>query len=305
MSENPIDTKGAEINGFVVRKPPSRLVIAFRFFRHLLSVRLAGFALVVILVTVIMAAFAPFLAPHDPTFAGPDPLASPSMTNLLGTDQLGRDVLSQLIYGARIALAVSTGAILFGTVVGGLLGLVSGYFRGVLDAVVMRVVDALVAFPGLILALALASALGPSVKTVIIAIGVANVPWIARIARSEALTIRESQYVLSAYALGATAPRIILRHVLPNALAPILVQSTLGMGYAVLSAAALSFLGAGIPPPTPDWGSMVQFSFGLLNQDPLLSIVPGVAIFLLVLAFNLLGDAFRDVFDPRVRGSLS
>lgn len=269
------------------------------FIRKLLRVRMAGFSLVVITLVIIMALFAPLIAPYDPTLAGPDPLAPVSSSHWLGTDQLGRDVLSQIFYGARIALAVSVGSILLGTIVGGTLGLLSGFMRGVVDEVVMRAMDALVAFPGLILALALASALRPSLQTVIIAIAVANVPWIARIARSQALGIRETDYVMAARALGAKPSRILLHHVLPNSLAPILVQSTLGMGYAVLASAGLSFLGAGVPPPTPDWGAMVQFSFGLLADYPLLSIAPGLAIFLLVLAFNLLGDALRDVLDPR------
>lgn len=269
------------------------------FMRKLLRVRMAGFSLTVVVIVILMALLAPVISPHDPTLAGPDPLAPISWDHWLGTDQLGRDVLSQIIWGARIALAVSIGSILLGTVVGGALGLISGFMRGIVDEIVMRAMDALVAFPGLILALALASALRPSLTTVIIAIAVANIPWIARIARSQALGIRETDYVMAARALGAGPGRVLLRHVLPNSLAPILVQSTLGMGYAVLAAAGLSFLGAGVPPPTPDWGSMVQFSFGLLADYPILSIAPGLAIFLLVLSFNLLGDALRDVLDPR------
>lgn len=273
------------------------------FMQRLLSVRLTGFGLVIIVVTLIMAIFAPLLSPHDPSFSGPDLLAGPSASHLLGTDQLGRDVLSQLIYGARVTLWVSVGAILVGTLVGGLLGVASGYVRGLFDIVAMRCVDALVAFPGLVLALALASALGPSAKDLIIAIGVANIPWIARVARSQALQVRELQYIEAARGIGASPARIILRYVLPNSLAPIIVQATLGMGYAVLSVAALSFLGAGVPPPTTSWGTMLQFSFGLVDQAPMLAIVPGVAIFLLVLAFNLLGDGLREAMDPRMRGA--
>ncbi|HEY8490228.1 MAG TPA: ABC transporter permease [Dehalococcoidia bacterium] len=276
---------------------------ALAFLGRLLRVRMAGFALAVVLITVIMALFARWLAPHDPTFTGPEPLASPSLEHPLGTDQLGRDMLSQIIYGSRIALAVSTGAVLLGTVVGGSLGILSGYVRGILDEVTMRAMDALVAFPGLILALALASALRPSLQTVIIAIAVANVPWIARVARSQALGVREMEYVTAARALGAGPGRILTRYILPNSLAPIIVQSTLGMGYAVLAAAGLSFLGAGVPPPTPDWGAMVRSSYGLLAGYPLLALAPGAAIFLLVLSFNLLGDALRDVLDPRLRGA--
>jgi ABC-type dipeptide/oligopeptide/nickel transport system permease subunit len=268
---------------------------------RLLRVRLAGFALAIILVSTAMAILAPLLAPYDPAATSGDLLAGPSPRHLLGTDQLGHDVLSQLVFGARISLAVGVGAIVLGMTVGGLLGLVSGYARGVADEVLMRLVDALVAFPGLILALALASALGPSERNLIIAIGVANVPFIARVARSQALQVRETDYVLAARAAGAAGAHVVRQHVFPNSLGPIVVQSTLGLGYAVLAAATLSFLGVGVPPPTPSWGGMLQQAFGLLNQDPLLAIVPATAIFLLVLAFNLLGDALRDVLDPRQR----
>jgi peptide/nickel transport system permease protein len=273
---------------------------AYAFVRRLLRVRLAGFALALIVVTLVLAIFAPLLSPYDPSFTGPDPLAGPSARHLLGTDQLGRDELSQLIYGARITLWVSTIAVIAGGLVGGLLGVTSGYVRGFFDTVAMRCMDALVAFPGLILALALASALGPNARDLVIAIGIANVPWIARIARSQALQVRELPFIEAARSLGASPARIVLRHVLPNALAPIVVQATLGMGYAVLAIAALSFLGAGVPPPATSWGTMLQFAFGLVNQAPMLSLIPGVAIFLLVLAFNILGDGLREALDPRL-----
>jgi peptide/nickel transport system permease protein len=184
------------------------------------------------------------------------------------------------------------------------LGIISGYARGLVDDIIMRVMDALVAFPGLILALGLVAALGQSLTNLVIAIGVANVPWIARIVRSQVLSIREQDYILAARALGARESRIMGVHIWPNTLAPVIVQSTLGMGYAVLAEASLSFIGAGIRAPTPTWGSMLQFGFGFLAREPMLSVVPGVAIFLLVLSFNLLGDILRDVLDPRLRGRL-
>jgi peptide/nickel transport system permease protein len=273
--------------------------------RRLLRVRMAGFSLAIVLIVVVAAIFAPLLAPYDPLAQDPYAgLQDPSWAHLLGTDQSGRDVLSRLIYGARVSLGISVGAVAFGIVLGVPLGLVSGYLLGVVDAVTMRAMDALVSFPGLILALGLVAALGPNLSNLIIAIGVANVPWLARIVRSQVLSIREQEYVTAARTVGASDVRILFNHIWPNSLAPVIVQSTLGMGYAVLAEASLSFLGVGVRPPTPTWGSMLQFAFGFLSIAPLLSIVPGVAIFLLVLAFNIIGDALRDVLDPRLRGRI-
>ena len=182
------------------------------------------------------------------------------------------------------------------------LGLASVYFRGFVDNVIMRMMDALVVFPSLLIAVGLAAAMGGSLGTVILAIGVANVPWMARVIRSQGLSIREMDYVAAAESGGMSHFRIIFKHILPNSVAPVIVQSTLSMGYAVLAEAALGFIGVGIQPPTPTWGNMLQQAFPMLEQQPLLSIVPGVAIFVLVLAFNFLGDALRDVLDPRLKG---
>jgi ABC-type dipeptide/oligopeptide/nickel transport system permease subunit len=225
-----------------------------------------------------------------------------SAEHLLGSDQMGRDTLARLIYGARIALMVSIGAIGIGVLIGVPLGLVSVYFRGFVDDVIMRLMDSLVVFPSLLIAVGLAAAIGGSLTTVILAIGIANVPWMSRVIRSQGLSIRELDYVAAAEAGGLSHFRIIFKHILPNSIAPVIVQSTLSMGYAVLTEAALGFLGVGIQPPTPTWGNMLQQAFPMLDQQALLSIVPGLAIFLLVLAFNFVGDAFRDVLDPRLRG---
>ena len=229
-------------------------------------------------------------------------LSGPSAAHWLGSDQMGRDTLARLIVGARIALSVSLGAVGLGVLLGVPLSLLSVYFRGRVDDVLMRLMDALVVFPSLLIAVGLAAALGGSLRTVIIAIGIANVPWMARIIRSQGLTIRERDFVKAAEALGLSHSRIIIRHILPNCIAPVIVQSTLSMGYAVLTEAALGFVGVGIQPPTPTWGNMLQQAFPMLEQQPLLSIVPGVAIFLLVLSFNCVGDALRDLLDPRLRG---
>ena len=263
----------------------------------------AAFGLIIIILTVLSALLAPIIAPLEPEAMDFDYLLSGlSSEHLLGTDQLGRDTLSRLIYGARIALLVSIGSIGLGVLIGVPLGLIAVYFGGWTDDIIMRLMDSLVVFPSLLIAVALAAALGGSVTTIIIAIGVANVPWMARVIRSQGLSIREMDFVAAAEAGGMSPARIIFRHILPNSLAPVIVQSTLSMGYAVLVEATLGFIGVGVRPPTPTWGNMLYDAFPMLEQQPMLSIFPGLAIFLLVLSFNFVGDALRDVLDPRLKG---
>ncbi len=271
---------------------------------RLVRVRVTAACLAFVILCSVVAIFAPLIAPYDPLAQDPfDSLAAPSLAHHLGTDQIGRDVLSRLIYGARVSIGIGIGAVLFGAVIGITLGLIAGFFRGVVDEVIMRVVEVLLAFPGLILALGLLAALGQSVTTLIIAIGVFSVPGLARLVRSRVLSVREEDYILAARTLGASNTRIILNHVWPNSMAPVIVQMSIAMGVAVLIEAALSFLGVGVPPPTPSWGAMLQESFEFLSTEPLLSIVPGAAIFLLVLSFNLLGDGLRDALNPSLRGA--
>ena len=263
----------------------------------------AAFGLIIIILTILSALLAPIIAPLEPEAMDFDYLLSGlSSEHLLGTDQLGRDTLSRLIYGARIALLVSVGSIGLGVMIGVPLGLIAVYFGGWTDDIIMRLMDSLVVFPSLLIAVALAAALGGSVTTIIIAIGVANVPWMARVIRSQGLSIREMDFVAAAEAGGMSPARIIFRHILPNSLAPVIVQSTLSMGYAVLVEATLGFIGVGVRPPTPTWGNMLYDAFPMLEQQPMLSIFPGLAIFLLVLSFNFVGDALRDVLDPRLKG---
>ena len=263
----------------------------------------AAFGMLIITVTVLSALLAPIISPLEPEAMDFDYLLSGfSSEHLLGTDQLGRDTLSRLIYGARIALLVSVGSIGLGVLIGVPLGLVAVYFGGWTDDIIMRLMDSLVVFPSLLIAVALAAALGGSITTIIIAIGFANVPWMARVIRSQGLSIREMDFVAAAEAGGMSPARIILRHILPNSLAPVIVQSTLSMGYAVLVEATLGFIGVGVRPPTPTWGNMLYDAFPMLEQQPMLSIFPGLAIFLLVLSFNFVGDALRDVLDPRLKG---
>ena len=263
----------------------------------------SAFGVVVISVVVLAAVLAPWIVPDDPEEMDFDNLLQGiSAEHWLGSDQMGRDTLSRLIYGARVALMVSLGAVGIGVIIGVPLGLLSVYFRGYVDDAIMRVMDALVVFPSLLIAVGLAAAMGGSLSTVIVAIGIANVPWMARVIRSQGLTIRELDFVAAAEAGGMSHARIMLKHILPNSVAPVIVQSTLSMGYAVLTEAALGFIGVGIQPPTPTWGNMLQQAYPMLDQQPLLSVMPGLAIFLLVLAFNFVGDALRDVLDPRLKG---
>lgn len=290
----------AEIEGVQVRK--SRVGLP-RTMRMLLRIPLAAFGIVLIFVIVVSAVFAPWIAPHNPMAQDANnSLAAPSWTYPLGTDQLGRDTLSRIIYGARIALIISIGAVGLGTAIGVPVGLFSAYVRGWVDEVTMRVMDALVSFPSLIIAIGLVSVLGTNMINVIIAIGIGNIPWMARVVRSQALSVRERDFVAAARSIGSKNQHIIARHMWPNCTAPVIVQGTLGLAYAVLTEASLGFLGLSVQPPTPTWGNMLQYAFGLLNIDPLLSIAPGLAIFLLVLAFNFVGDALRDVLDPRLKG---
>lgn len=263
----------------------------------------AVFGVVVITLTVFAALSAPWIVPIDPEEMDFDHLLSGiSAEHWLGSDQMGRDTLARLITGAQVALMVSLGAVGLGVLIGVPLGLLSVYFRGFVDDAIMRLMDSLAVFPSLLIAVGLAAAVGGSLTTVILAIGLANVPWMARVIRSQGLSIRELDYVAAAEAGGMSHLRIIIKHILPNSVAPVIVQSTLSMGYAVLTEAALGFIGVGIQPPTPTWGNMLQQAFPMLDQQPLLSVVPGLAIFVLVLAFNFVGDAVRDVLDPRLKG---
>jgi peptide/nickel transport system permease protein len=297
-----MDQISAADREFRPRRRQSQFAINFRRFMRM---PLAVFGLAVIALIVICAVFAPFIAPYAPNYQSRQYLKPPSGEFLLGTDQIGRDVLSRTIYGSQIALLVSVGAVGLGVVIGVPIGLISGTLRGWTDSVLMRVMDGLLAFPSLIIAMGLVAVLGSTLINVIVAIGVANVPFIARVVRGQALSVREQVYVTAARSIGSTDGRVIFRHIMPNCFAPVIVQGTLGMAYAILTEATLGFLGIGVPPPTATWGNMLLTAYPVLQRAPYLSIVPGVAIFLLVLAFNFVGDALRDVLDPRLRGYIS
>jgi peptide/nickel transport system permease protein len=269
--------------------------------RNLLRTRLAWLALAIVLVMVFLALTADFLTPYDPdTQRYQLLLQPPSLDFPMGTDDLGRDVYSRLVYGTRISLEVGLLAVSIALVSGTLIGLCAGYYGGWLEDVLMRVMDALRAFPGLVLALSINAVLGPGIGNVMIAIGVVSVPTFARLTHGQTLSVREREYVSAARVAGAGPWRTMTRHILPNIAAPIIVQASLAAAFAILAEAGLSFLGLGVRPPTPSWGSMLRTGQQYLNLAPWLALYPGVAIFLAVLAFNLLGDALREALDPRL-----
>jgi peptide/nickel transport system permease protein len=251
----------------------------------------------------LIALVSPVISPHDPIATEPDNAYLPPLSpgHVLGTDELGRDQISRVLWGARVSLPVALVAVAVGLVGGGVLGMVSGYAGGLTDLLVMRVVDALLAFPALILAIALVAALGPNLRNAMIAIGIVAIPVYARLVRAVVLQLKEMEFVMATRSLGASPIRLIVRHLIPNLMNPILVQISLSAGFAILAEAVLSFLGLGAQPPTPDWGQMITTGRTFLPNDPWLAIVPGIAISITVYSFNLLGDSLRDALDPRLR----
>jgi peptide/nickel transport system permease protein len=260
----------------------------------------------ILLALILTAIFAPWIAPHDPQETSVAlQYAPPGSARILGGDQLGRDVLSRLIYGARISLSVGLLSVGIGVTAGTLIGIFSAYVGGTVDLVVQRLVDALMGFPPIILALGLMAALGASMNNVVIALVVILLPGATRVVRAQTLSIKELDYVLAARAINASPLRIVLRHILPNVAATYIVLSTITLGFAIVVEASLSFLGVGIPPDVPTWGGMLTLGASrYVNIAPWLAIFPGIAITLVVFAVNLLGDSLRDVLDPRLRGGI-
>ncbi len=270
---------------------------------RLFRMRLAGVGIILIAVFVLSALLAPVISPQSPTKQQvTNALKPPSAEHLLGTDELGRDMLSRILYGGQASLEVGFLSVSMALLLGVSLGLVAGYWSNSwVETVIMRVMDALLAFPALVLALALVAALGPGLNNAIIAIGVVGIPTYARLTRGQVLSAKEREYIEAARTVGASDLRIMVRHLLPNVSAPLIVQTSLGFATAILAEAALSFLGLGVQPPTPSWGSMLNGARGYLDIDPWLIIGPGTAIFLAVLGFNFIGDGIRDILDPRFR----
>ena len=250
--------------------------------------------------TAVAALVGPWLTPFDPAVQDlPLRLAGPSLTHPFGLDELGRDILVRVLAGARISFAVGLAVVSVSASVGTLLGAIAGYFGGVIDDLISRVIDILLAFPGLLLAIALVAVLGPSLVNVLLALTVIGLVGYARLVRGQVLRAREFEYVQAARALGASVPRILWRHVIPSAIPAVVVQATLGMAGAIIGEAALSFLGLGVQPPTPSWGTMLNGGRAHLLDAPHLTVFPGVAIALLVLGFNFVGDGLRDLADPK------
>jgi peptide/nickel transport system permease protein len=273
-----------------------------RFMRRCLSNPVSLFALVVVIMLLLVAVFAPLLAPYDPLRPDFRRIAQPpTAEHWFGTDQNGRDILSRVIHGTRISVSIGVAAVLLGLLLGTTMGLVAGYFGGWIDSFLMRTVDVLLAFPGILLAILIISIFGSSVTNIVIALAAFSVPTFARVSRGSALTLRTLDYVQAGRAVGGSSARVLLRHVLPNAWAPVVVYGTLRCATAILGGAALSFLGLGVSPPTPEWGLMVSQGREIMRSAPHVMLFPGLAIFLTVLAVNLLGDVLRDVMDPKTR----
>ena len=266
---------------------------------------LTAFGLGIIFILIVTVFFAPILAPYPDQGRGlsnlKERLLSPSIEHPLGTDNLGRDILSRIIFGSRISLRASLVVILIVLLIGVPLGLIAGYFGGKVDDIIMRFADMVLAFPSLLLAIAIVASLGPSLMNALIAVSLPWWPWYTRLMRSQVLSIKEMQFVESARAIGVSRWRIMFRHILPNCLSPIIVQATLDMGYIILAIAGLGFLGLGTQPPTADWGVMVSDGREFFMIQWWISTFSGAAIFLTVLAFNLVGDGIREALDPKIR----
>src|SRR3954469_12814137 len=285
--------------GMVSRAAASPWVAARRRF---LRSRTGLFGVVVLLTVTLCAVFAAQIAPYSPTRQNfLDEKEPPSREHLMGTDEFGRDVFSRVIWGAQASLLAGAVAASIALVIGLVLGMLAAFYGGALDSVTMRVMDIILAFPYLLLAIAVVAILGPGLVNAMIAIGIVYVPYYARVVRGSVLSVRAREYVEAARALGAADGRVMVQHVLPNALAPVIVQTTLNVGTAIIDTAGLSFLGLGTQPPTPDWGNMLAGGRSYVIDAPWIATFPGLAILVTVLSFNLMGDALRDAFDPRLR----
>jgi peptide/nickel transport system permease protein len=276
-----------------------------RFTRVFFGRKVVIFGMVIIFLFIMVAIFAPWLAPYDPYQPDLDHvLVMPNSEHLLGTDAVGRDTLSRLIYGSRTSLLVGTSALCIGAIVGLTMGLVAGYFAGIANLIIMRIIDALMSFPMILFALAMAAFLGGGLTNVVIALGVGLIPLYARLMCGQVISIKENEYITASRSIGSSPLRLMLRHIIPNCLPPLIVMVTLMMGSTILAEAGLSFLGIGIEPPGAAWGSMINDGYQRIRSYPILSFAPGLAIMIVVFSFNMVGDGLRDALDPRLRGTL-
>lgn len=276
-----------------------------RFIKVLLGRKIVILSVIVLILIIFSALFANIIAPYDPYEQSlKNALQKPSAEHWLGTDALGRDLLSRVIYGSRISLFVGLLSVTLAAVIGITLGLISGYFGKLIDGIISRIIDALLAFPNIILALAIGAVLGGGTWTVIVALTLTLIPKYVRLMRGQVLTVKEADYIKATEIMGASNIRILIKHILPNCISPIIVLTTLNLGVAILAEASLSFLGIGITAPDAAWGAMVSEGQRYLVSHPILSFAPGACVLIVVLAFNLVGDALRDALDPRLRGSI-
>jgi peptide/nickel transport system permease protein len=290
----------AKQSGLSSRKPRSLWADAWRRMRYSFTARIG---MVIATFIVLTALLAPLIDPYNPKLDSDlaNSRQAPSSQHIMGTDRIGRDIFRRIVHGAILSLSVGFVAVCTAGIAGTLLGLISGYIGGWTDMIIMRIMDIMMAFPSMLLAIAIVAVRGNGLFNTIIAISVVGIPGYARLVRSMVLTLREQDFILAARMTGVRAPVIILRHILPNSLSPIIVTATMGIGGAILSAAALGFLGLGAQPPAPEWGVMVSEGVPFLRQNPHMVFFPGMAIMLTVLGFNLLGDGLRDALDPQMR----
>lgn len=301
LQPNPLpDPKSEEVQETNQQKSSSLWGDAFS---RIVKSKTSLIGLCIIIILIITAIFAPLIATHSPTSyeSLTDRYQSPSSEHLLGTDELGRDIFSRIVFGSRISIQIGVIAVGISMIIGVLLGGIAGYFGKWIDQVIMRIIDIMMAFPSILLAIALVAVLGPNLRNAMIAVGIVGIPQFARIVRSAVLSVKETEYIEAARAIGAKHGRTLMQHVLPNCLAPIIVQATLSVGTAILDAAGLSFLGLGAQPPKPEWGAMLSDGRAALQNAPWVVAFPGMAIFLVVLGFNLFGDGLRDALDPRLK----
>jgi peptide/nickel transport system permease protein len=270
--------------------------------RQLRRNRGATIGLLLLTIGILTAISAPLITPYDPIYQDLlAPLRPPSLSHPFGTDEVGRDIFSRIIFGTRISLTMGLMSVAIGGVLGVVLGLLSGFYGGIVDNIIQRAMDLMLSFPGILLALAVVAILGPGLFNIVVAVGVAGIPHFARLARSQTLSIREMEYVSAARAVGCTNRRILRKYILPNLLSTIIVMSSLRVGIAILAASGLSFLGLGAQPPTPEWGAMLSMGRAYLRQAWWITTFPGLAIMITVLALNLFGDGLRDALDPKLR----
>ncbi|MEH7110709.1 nickel transporter permease [Bacillus sp. JJ1764] len=264
--------------------------------------RLALVGLIIVLFFIILAIIAPVIAPYSfKEQVLTDRMQAPSSKHWFGTDDFGRDIFSRIVYGARISLWVGFFSVLGSVVIGTLLGIIAGYYGRWVDTIISRIFDIMLAFPSILLAIAVVSILGPSLQNALIAIAVINIPNFGRLVRSKVLSVKQEEYIMAARAIGMRDTRILLKHILPNSISPVIVQATLAIATAIIEAAALGFLGMGAQAPTPEWGKMLADSKNYITQAPWTLFFPGIAIMLTVLGFNLMGDGLRDVLDPKMK----